>query len=83
MTDSFRYAVVRVPGSGPPALAGAPNDFATETEAEARIVEIEREHRMAHHTYLTIVPTLVHEPMRYRRRESLFDRGRSVRISAQ
>ena len=44
-----------MPGSGPPALAGAPNDFATKAEAEARIAEIEAEHLKAHHTYLDIM----------------------------
>ncbi|MEM1268370.1 MAG: hypothetical protein AAGI50_20395 [Pseudomonadota bacterium] len=36
-----RYAVIRVPKAGRPTLAPAPNDFATEAEAEARIEEIE------------------------------------------
>ena len=55
MTAQTRYLVLRVPGSGPPALAGSPNDFSTLEEAEARIAEIESEHRKAHHTYLEIM----------------------------
>lgn len=51
-----RFLVVRVPGSGPPALIGAPNDFATRTEAEARIAGIEAGHRKSHHTHLEIIP---------------------------
>ena len=51
----MRYLVLRVPGSGPPALAGAPNDFATREDAEARIAEIERDHLKAHHTYLEVM----------------------------
>ena len=50
----FRYAVIRAPGSGPPALAGAPNDFATEAEALARVAEIEQHHRKSHHTHLSV-----------------------------
>ncbi len=52
----MRYLVLRNPGSGPPALAGPPNDFATLKEAEARISEIEASHLKAHHTYLDILP---------------------------
>jgi hypothetical protein len=44
-----------VPSSGPPALAGAPNVFATKLEAQDRIAEIEADHRKSHHTYLDIV----------------------------
>ena len=51
----MRYLILRVPGSGPPALAGAPNDFATREEAEARIAEIEAGHLKAHHTYLEVM----------------------------
>lgn len=51
-----RYLVLRNPGSGPPALAGPLNDFATLEEAEVRITEIEASHRKAHHTYLDILP---------------------------
>ncbi|WP_121629632.1 hypothetical protein [Tropicibacter alexandrii] len=51
-----RFMVVRVPGSGPPALIGAPYDFATLADAKARIAEIEATHRKSHHTHLEIVP---------------------------
>jgi len=37
-------------------LIAAPNDFPTEAEAKARIAEVERAHRMTHHTWLDIVP---------------------------
>ncbi|MEM8754075.1 MAG: hypothetical protein AAGF90_13940 [Pseudomonadota bacterium] len=47
-----RYAVLRVPSSGPPALIAPPNNFASEAEAESRIAEIERRKRMTHHTHL-------------------------------
>jgi len=50
-----RFAVIRVPTSGPPALIGAPCDFATRAEAQARIDAIEAGHLKAHHTYLDIV----------------------------
>ena len=51
-----RFAVIRVPTSGPPALVAAPNDFATRQEArsEARIAAVEAGQVMAHHTYLDI-----------------------------
>lgn len=55
MSSPKRYLILRVPGSGPPALAGAPNDFATREEAAARIAEIEATHLKAHHTYLEIM----------------------------
>ena len=51
-----RYVVIREPGSGPPALIGQPNDFATEAEAYARIGEIEAGHLKAHHTHLSVIP---------------------------
>ncbi len=51
-----RYAILRVPGSGPPALAGPPNVFDTEVEAQARLDEIEDGHLKAHHTHLEILP---------------------------
>ena len=50
-----RYLVVRVPSSGPKALAGAPNDFASLDAAEARLEEIVSGHLIAHHPYLEIV----------------------------
>ncbi len=56
MTAARRYLVLRNPGSGPPALAGPPNDFATRAEAEARIANIEKAHLKAHHTFLDILP---------------------------
>jgi len=51
-----RFSVIRCPSSGPCALVGAPNDFATKDAAEARIAEIEQDHRKSHHTFLAIVP---------------------------
>lgn len=54
--NETRFAVIRVPGSGAPALAGEPNDFATEAEARARIAQIEAGHLKSHHTHLDIVP---------------------------
>ncbi len=50
-----RFAVIRVPTSGPPALIAEPNDFATEADAEARIAAIEGKQIMPHHTYLDIL----------------------------
>lgn len=55
MTDR-RFLVVRVPGSGPPALVGAPYVFATLADAEARIAVIEQDHRKSHHTHLEVIP---------------------------
>lgn len=51
-----RFAVIRVPGSGPPALVGAPYHFDTEHAALARIAEIEAAHLKSHHTHLEVVP---------------------------
>lgn len=50
-----RYAVIRVPGAGPPALIAAPNDFASEAEALRCIAEVEARRLMAHHTYLDVL----------------------------
>ena len=50
-----RYLILRVPSSGPKALAGAPNDFSSLAEAEARLDEITSGHLKAHHTYLEII----------------------------
>lgn len=50
-----RYLVLRVPSSGPKALAGPPNDFSALKDAEARLSEITAGHLKAHHTYLEIV----------------------------
>lgn len=50
-----RYAIIRIPGNGPPALIAPPNHFATEAEAEARIKEVEAKQRMVHHTHLEVV----------------------------
>jgi hypothetical protein len=47
-----RYAVIRVPSSGPPALVAEPNDFASEAEALHRIAEVKARQLMAHHTHL-------------------------------
>ena len=49
-----RYLVIRVPVTGPPARAGAPNDFATLAEARARVADIVSRARVRHHTYLDI-----------------------------
>lgn len=51
-----RYLVLRVPGSGPPALVGAPYDFATDAEAQARVADIEAAQMKTHHTHLEIQP---------------------------
>ncbi|MEM9099085.1 MAG: hypothetical protein AAGC79_11235 [Pseudomonadota bacterium] len=57
-----RYAVLRVPTSGPKAVIAEPWDFASSVEAEARISEIEADHLVVHHTYLEVfeyeAPTL-------------------------
>ena len=53
--EGTRYLVVRVPTSGPPAVIAEPNDFETESEARARIGEIESLQLQAHHTWLDIV----------------------------
>ena len=50
-----RFPVIRVPTSGPPALIAAPNDFATEAKALARIAEIEAAQLKAHHTCSDVV----------------------------
>ncbi len=52
----MRYAVIRVPTSGPPALIAAPSDFATEAEARARVAAIEGAQLQVHHTHLEILP---------------------------
>ena len=54
MTVTYRYAVLRVPGSGPKALIAPPNDFATLAEAEARVAAIEVTQRKVHHTHLEV-----------------------------
>ena len=56
MTEApTRYAVLRCPSPGPPALIAPPNDFATLAEAEARIAAVEARARMAHHTHLEVL----------------------------
>ena len=47
--------MLRVPSSGPKALAGCPNDFASLEEAEARASEITSRQLKTHHTYLEVV----------------------------
>ena len=54
MTGARRYAVLRVPSSGPKAVIAAPWLFETEAEAKARIAEIEADHLVVHHTYLEV-----------------------------
>lgn len=49
-----RYAVLRVPTGGPKALIAPPNDFASQSGAEARIAEIEAAQRFVHHTHLEV-----------------------------
>lgn len=49
-----RYLLLRVPNSGPKALAGPPNDFASFDEADARLREISDAQTKSHHTYLEI-----------------------------
>lgn len=55
MRPHKRYLVLRVPSSGPRALAGPPNDFATKSEADARLAEIHSKQLKTHHTYLEVV----------------------------
>ncbi|WP_411889312.1 hypothetical protein [Yoonia sp. SDW83-1] len=50
-----RYAVIRVPTSGPPALIAAPNVFVSAAEAAARVAAIEQGQLKQHHTYLDVV----------------------------
>lgn len=50
-----RYLVLRVPTSGPKALAGGANDFASREAAEARVAEILAGQLKAHHTYLEVM----------------------------
>ncbi|MDX8352740.1 hypothetical protein [Cognatiyoonia sp. IB215182] len=50
-----RFAVIRVPTSGPPALVAQPNVFDSQDSADARIAEIEARQLMTHHTYLDTV----------------------------
>ena len=54
-TPNARFLLLRVPNSGPKALAGPPNDFASLDEAEARLRDITDSHMKSHHTYLEIV----------------------------
>lgn len=49
-----RYAVLRVPTTGPRAVIAEPWDFATLDEAKARIAEIEADNLVVHHTYVEI-----------------------------
>lgn len=55
ISSEKRFLVLRVPNSGPKALAGPPNDFPTLKEAEARVSEITSRHLKVHHTFLEIV----------------------------
>jgi|GEM_PF-5571760 hypothetical protein len=52
----IRYAVIRVPTFGPPALIAEPNIFKTQADAQARIDMIEAKQIMSHHTHLECVP---------------------------
>ncbi|RED14242.1 hypothetical protein POI8812_02653 [Pontivivens insulae] len=54
-TSGKRYLLLRVPSSGPKALAGAPNDFPTREDAERRLAQIISSQLKVHHTYLEIV----------------------------
>ena len=53
--DRMRYLVLRVPNSGPKALAGAPNDFPKREEASVRCDENMATQLKLHHTHLEIV----------------------------
>jgi len=59
---TVRHLVLRVPSSGPRALIGPPNDFATEAAALARISALEQDNLVVHHTYLE---TFAHDGDRY------------------
>lgn len=50
-----RFAVVRVPTAGPPALVGDPALFERREAAEARRSEIEARAVMEHHTWIDVV----------------------------
>lgn len=50
-----RFAVVRVPTTGPPALMGEPALFSDRDAAEARKAEIEARSDIAHHTWIDLV----------------------------
>ncbi|MEM9238769.1 MAG: hypothetical protein AAGB07_02235 [Pseudomonadota bacterium] len=54
-STATRYLVLRVPNSGPKALAGAPNDFASLEDAKARVSGITSQQLKVHHTCLEIV----------------------------
>lgn len=49
-----RFAVLRVPSSGPQAVVAEPWDFATRAEATARIAQLEAGHLIQHHTHLEV-----------------------------
>jgi len=48
----YRWLVIRVPGSGPPAAITPAIIYESEAEALAQIERIEANHRKTHHTYL-------------------------------
>ncbi|MEL7258434.1 MAG: hypothetical protein AAFN80_11425 [Pseudomonadota bacterium] len=50
-----RFAIIRVPTNGPPALVNMKNVFETEEEALARLAEIEATQQKLHHTFLDVV----------------------------
>ena len=50
-----KYAIIRVPGSGPPALINMDSIFSDIAEAHAKLAQIEETQLKAHHTFLDIV----------------------------
>ncbi len=50
-----KYAIIRVPGSGPPALIDMDSIFSDKAEAQAKLAQIEKTQLKAHHTFLDIV----------------------------
>lgn len=48
------FLVLRVPNTGPKALAGPPNDFSDRESAEARLREIMSAQLIPHHTHIEI-----------------------------
>ena len=55
MADERRFLVLRVPSSGPKALAGGENDFDSLEAAQARVADILGAQLKTHHTSLEIM----------------------------
>ena len=51
----WRYAVIRFPTSGPPALVDVAHIFDSEIDARERLRELEATQLKQHHTYLDVV----------------------------